>query len=158
MSSRSALLRPPGRSIRASCWSRNARSSAGRCPSARKMLGTKPDFSAITPTRSRRSSGSSSSSVTPNLLTFMRGLLSGWRRLARLPAYDRGPGFWRPAAGMLAGMAATHEVTNQPPPLVGYDASADQAMLGALDREGGGWAVEEVRRLGRVAGGAHDQE
>ena len=59
---------------------------------------------------------------------------------------------------MLAGMAATHEVTNQPPPLVGYDASADQAMLGALDREGAGWAVEEVRRLGRLAGGEQAQE
>ncbi len=27
----------------------------------------------------------------------------------------------------------THEVTNQPPPLVGYDASDDPALLAALD-------------------------
>ena len=26
-----------------------------------------------------------------------------------------------------------HEVTNQPPPLVGYDASADPALLAALE-------------------------
>jgi hypothetical protein len=35
-------------------------------------LGTNPDFPAITPIRSRRSSGSSSSSVTPNRLSAMR--------------------------------------------------------------------------------------
>ena len=55
-------------------------------------------------------------------------------------------------------MAATHEVTNQPRPLVGYDASQDQAMLSALHREGAGWAQEEVRRLGRLAGGEQAQE
>src|SRR6266699_237921 len=33
------------------------------------MFGTKPDFCAITPTRSRRSSGRFSSSVIPNLLS-----------------------------------------------------------------------------------------
>ena len=55
-------------------------------------------------------------------------------------------------------MAATHEVTNQPLPLVGYDASEDQAMLAALHREGAGWARTEVRRLGRLAGGEQAQE
>jgi putative acyl-CoA dehydrogenase len=55
-------------------------------------------------------------------------------------------------------MAATHEVTNQPPPLVGYDASQDPAMLDALHREGAGWAEAEVRRLGRLAGGEQAQE
>src|ERR1044072_8777951 len=47
----------------------NARSSAGRCPRARKTLGTNPDLSATAATRSRRSSGSCSSSTTGNLLT-----------------------------------------------------------------------------------------
>jgi putative acyl-CoA dehydrogenase len=55
-------------------------------------------------------------------------------------------------------MAATHEVTNQPPPLIGYDASEDPAMLSALHREGAGWAEAEVRRLGRLAGGEQAQE
>ena len=55
-------------------------------------------------------------------------------------------------------MAATHEVTNQPRPLVGYDASEDPAMLSALHREGAGWAQDEVRRLGRLAGGEQAQE
>jgi putative acyl-CoA dehydrogenase len=55
-------------------------------------------------------------------------------------------------------MAATHEVSNQPPPLVGYDASQDPAMLSALHREGAGWAEAEVRRLGRLAGGEQAQE
>jgi len=59
---------------------------------------------------------------------------------------------------MLVGMAVTHEVTNQAPPLVDYDASADQAMLEALRREGAGWHEPEVRRLGRLAGGEQAQE
>src|SRR5579863_415104 len=64
-----------------------------------------------------------------------------------------------PAARWHAGrMAATHEVTNQPPPLADYDASEDPALLSALHREGAGWAEAEVRRLGRLAGGAQAQE
>jgi putative acyl-CoA dehydrogenase len=46
----------------------------------------------------------------------------------------------------------THEVTNQPPPLVGHDACADPALLAALDREGAGWHRGALRRLGRLAG------
>src|SRR5882757_9539286 len=53
--------------------------------------------------------------------------------------------------------SATHEVTNQVPPLVDYDASADQALLEGLRREGAGWAEEEVRRHGRTAGSAEAQ-
>jgi len=53
---------------------------------------------------------------------------------------------------------ATHEVTNQPPPLAPYDASDDAALLEALRREGAGWAEEDVRRLGRLAGGEEAQE
>jgi len=52
----------------------------------------------------------------------------------------------------------THEVTNQPPPLVGYDASEDNALLAALHREGAAWAAAEVRDLGRLAGSEHVQE
>jgi putative acyl-CoA dehydrogenase len=55
-------------------------------------------------------------------------------------------------------MPPTHEVTNQPPPLTGYDASADPALLGALRREGAGWAEPGLRRLGRLAGGERAQE
>src|SRR5262245_56418293 len=46
----------------------------------------------------------------------------------------------------------THEVTNQPPPLAGYDASDDPALLAALRREGAGWAEPQLRELGRLAG------
>ena len=52
----------------------------------------------------------------------------------------------------------THEVTNQPPPLAGYDASEDSVLLAALRREGAGWAEAEVRDLGRLAGSEHFQE
>ena len=52
---------------------------------------------------------------------------------------------------------ATHEVTNQPPPLTGYDASDDPALLSALRREGAGWAEPELRELGRLAGGEQAQ-
>jgi len=53
--------------------------------------------------------------------------------------------------------SATHEVTNQVPPLVDYDASADQALLEGLRREGAGWAEDAVRRQGRTAGSAEAQ-
>ncbi len=55
-------------------------------------------------------------------------------------------------------MTATHEVTNQPPPLAGYDASEDPALLEALRREGADWATPRVRELGRLAGAGSAQE
>ncbi|WP_405641313.1 DNA alkylation response protein [Streptomyces sp. NBC_00019] len=54
--------------------------------------------------------------------------------------------------------SATHDVTNQPPPLAPYDASEDKALLEGLRREGAGWAEEDLRRLGRLAGSAEAQE
>ncbi|MFC9133321.1 acyl-CoA dehydrogenase family protein [Streptomyces sp. NPDC057099] len=56
------------------------------------------------------------------------------------------------------GGPATHDVTNQAPPLTPYDASDDTALLEGLRREGAGWAEEELRRLGRQAGSAQAQE
>jgi putative acyl-CoA dehydrogenase len=52
----------------------------------------------------------------------------------------------------------THEVTNQPPPLAGYNASDDPALLGALRHEGAEWAEPELRQLGRLAGSERAQE
>ncbi|GAA4794239.1 acyl-CoA dehydrogenase family protein [Streptomyces ziwulingensis] len=57
-----------------------------------------------------------------------------------------------------AGGTATHEVTNQPPPLAPYDACEDLALLEGVRREGAGWAEEGLRRLGVRAGGAEAQE
>ena len=54
-------------------------------------------------------------------------------------------------------MPPSHEVSNQPPPLVGHDTAADPAVLEGLEREGAGWAVEEVHELGRLAGTAEAQ-
>jgi putative acyl-CoA dehydrogenase len=55
-----------------------------------------------------------------------------------------------------------HEVTNQPPPLVGYDASADPALLAALEafRPDGtsSAAGGRLRETGRLAGSEHAQE
>ncbi|MET8836054.1 acyl-CoA dehydrogenase family protein [Micromonospora sp. NPDC004540] len=48
----------------------------------------------------------------------------------------------------------THEVINQVPPLAGYDAADDPALLDGLDREGAGWAAAEVHELGRLGGAA----
>ncbi|MEV7289012.1 DNA alkylation response protein [Streptomyces sp. NPDC093252] len=56
------------------------------------------------------------------------------------------------------GQHATHEVTNQPPPLAPYDAAEDVALLEGLHREGAGWAEAALRRLGRRAGGVEAQE
>jgi len=53
----------------------------------------------------------------------------------------------------------THEVTNQPPALVGYDVYAeDAALVEAVHREGAGWADDELRGLGRLAGSEQAQE
>ena len=46
----------------------------------------------------------------------------------------------------------THEVFNQVPPLVGYDAADDPALLDGLEREGAGWAAAELHELGRLGG------
>ncbi|MBO0839917.1 MAG: acyl-CoA dehydrogenase family protein [Sciscionella sp.] len=51
----------------------------------------------------------------------------------------------------------THEVSNQPPPHAPYDAAADLALIEGLRREGAGWAIDDVRRLGRTAGGVEAQ-
>ncbi|WP_433310112.1 isovaleryl-CoA dehydrogenase [Micromonospora chersina] len=48
----------------------------------------------------------------------------------------------------------THEVVNQVPPLAGYDAADDPALLDGLTREGAGWAAAELHELGRLGGAA----
>jgi len=52
---------------------------------------------------------------------------------------------------------ATHQVTNQVPPLV-RDVAADPALLEALRREGAAWAEDGLRELGIRAGSAQTQE
>jgi putative acyl-CoA dehydrogenase len=53
--------------------------------------------------------------------------------------------------------ASTHEVFNQPPPLVDHDVSADAALLAGVAREGAPWAVGDLHRLGQLAGTAEPQ-
>ncbi len=55
-------------------------------------------------------------------------------------------------------MARTHEVFNQVPPLEGHDVAEDAALLEGVEREGAGWALEEIHALGRLAGTAQAQE
>jgi putative acyl-CoA dehydrogenase len=55
-------------------------------------------------------------------------------------------------------MPATHEVTNQVPPLVDHDVAAYPPLLEGLEREGARWALDEVHDLGRRAGSAEAQE
>ncbi|MDR2986319.1 MAG: acyl-CoA dehydrogenase family protein [Nocardiopsaceae bacterium] len=52
----------------------------------------------------------------------------------------------------------THEVTNQPPPLAGYDVAADQALLTAVTSYGAGWVLPELHQLGELAGSAEVME
>jgi putative acyl-CoA dehydrogenase len=47
---------------------------------------------------------------------------------------------------------ATHEVTNQVPPLVGHDLADDPVLLAALAREGGGHATDDLHAYGRRLG------
>jgi putative acyl-CoA dehydrogenase len=50
---------------------------------------------------------------------------------------------------------ATHEVFNQPPPLADYNLyKSDRALDEALQREGGGWAVERLSVFGKQLGRA----
>src|SRR5436305_10591528 len=52
----------------------------------------------------------------------------------------------RPASG-------THEVANQPPPLVDYNVfSADQVLVEAVKREGADWDERRISEVGAVAG------
>ena len=54
---------------------------------------------------------------------------------------------------------ATHEVFNQPPPLLDYNLfTADRALSEALQREGAGWAVTRAIELGAVCGRAETIE
>ncbi|MBC7374640.1 MAG: acyl-CoA dehydrogenase family protein [Frankiales bacterium] len=53
--------------------------------------------------------------------------------------------------------SATHEVTNQPPPLVGHDVANDAVLLAGLGREGAGWHELDLHRLGRLAGSEQAQ-
>lgn len=53
----------------------------------------------------------------------------------------------------------THEVFNQVPPLVDYDAFlTDRCLVAALAREGAGWARKRLSRLGGIAGASATQE
>jgi putative acyl-CoA dehydrogenase len=54
-------------------------------------------------------------------------------------------------------VSGTHEVLNQPPPLVDYDVAADAALLAGVAREGAPWAVGDLHRLGKLAGTAEPQ-
>ncbi len=50
---------------------------------------------------------------------------------------------------------ATHEVTNQPPPLEDYNIfDRDAPLREALEREGAGWAAKQAREFGAVLGSA----
>jgi putative acyl-CoA dehydrogenase len=49
---------------------------------------------------------------------------------------------------------ATHEVLNQPPRLLDYNAyRADPALRAAVAREGGGWGDDKLEAFGAIAGG-----
>ncbi len=47
-------------------------------------------------------------------------------------------------------MSATHEVTNQVPPILWHDITTHPALVEGLHREGAGWAEPEVRDLGAL--------
>ena len=54
-------------------------------------------------------------------------------------------------------MSDTHVVTNQVPPLTGYNPATSPVLMEALIREGGGWGADEVTELGAIAGSATAQ-
>ena len=54
-------------------------------------------------------------------------------------------------------MPDTHLVTNQVPPLEGYNPASSPVLTEALIREGGEWGLDEVAELGALSGTAHAQ-
>src|SRR5437773_9704419 len=49
---------------------------------------------------------------------------------------------------------STHVVTNQPPPLVGYDLfGQDPVLRESVEREGGNWGLAGLSHLGTTVGG-----
>ena len=53
----------------------------------------------------------------------------------------------------MSGGGPTHEVTNQPPPLEGYNLfEQDRALVEAVEREGAGWALPDLTALGKLSG------
>jgi putative acyl-CoA dehydrogenase len=54
-------------------------------------------------------------------------------------------------------VSTTHEVFNQPPPLVDHNVAEDAALLEAVAREGAGRAISDLHRLGTLAGTAGPQ-
>lgn len=52
----------------------------------------------------------------------------------------------------------THEVFNQSVPLYGHNVADDATLLDGLTREGAAWAVDDVNRLGLLAGTEQVQE
>jgi putative acyl-CoA dehydrogenase len=56
-------------------------------------------------------------------------------------------------------MTETHEVTNQAPPLAGYDVfGSDAALVEGVNRHDAGWAAESLTTLGQRAGTGEAQE
>ncbi|MQA61667.1 MAG: DNA alkylation response protein [Actinophytocola sp.] len=55
-------------------------------------------------------------------------------------------------------MPPTHEVTNQAPPLIGYDVAEYPALLSGVRTEGAEWAIDELHELGTLAGSEQVQE
>jgi putative acyl-CoA dehydrogenase len=56
-------------------------------------------------------------------------------------------------------MAATPDVSNQAPPLTGYDVfGTDTALVEGVQRHEAGWALDQLSSLGRLAGSAEAQE
>ena len=54
----------------------------------------------------------------------------------------------------MCAMAATHDVTNQVPPLEGLDLfSTNTPLVEAVGREGAGWALDQCAEVGRTWGG-----
>jgi len=62
------------------------------------------------------------------------------------------------ATAQQPGSQETHEVFNQPPPLVDYNVyEADRPLVEAVRREGAEWAEQRIAAVGAYAGGGHAQ-
>src|SRR3954462_8287860 len=75
-----------------------------------------------------------------------------WSPRSCSSAFDRSPR--RPMSITAPRSDATHEVTNQAPPLENGNLFLDNApLVEALEREGGGWARERAVEAGACGGG-----
>ena len=115
----------------------------------------------IVPRMARIAEGSDSSCQKPASAASPRTRSCHDRRNADQTSLgtDATPSPYRRRGWFTCHMAATHDVSNQPPPLADYDVfGSDAALVEGVQRHEAGWALDHLSEIGRRAGSVEAQE